>query len=69
MGETFRNASFYDRLRFVRLALSGAIAGAAVVGIICMVFKIQPHDVYDFAGAAAGFTLIAAIKAAHFNIG
>lgn len=51
-------------LRLVRLALSGAIAGAALLGILSPALGL--HGLHaDIFGASMGFVAVVAVKVAH----
>jgi hypothetical protein len=53
-------------LRGLRLALSGAIVGAALAGIFSPLFGFRADDLaVDLVGAIFGFVAVAGVKAAH----
>lgn len=55
-------------LRVFRYALSGAIAGVAIAGIIAWISGAPQRDLHDLIGAALGFVAVLGAKAYHDSI-
>lgn len=54
-----------SKLTFLRLCLSGAIAGVALSGIVVASFEIDALNLKDFIGAVLGASLVAGLKFSH----
>lgn len=52
-------------LRLIRYALSGALAGVAVAGILAWAMGAPQRDFHDLVGAGLGFAAVILIKAMH----
>ena len=52
-------------LSFVRLSLSGAVLGIALVNLLGPLFGMPSHTITDGVGAVTGFSAVALIKASH----
>jgi hypothetical protein len=53
-------------LTFLRLCLSGAIAGVAVTGIVVTSFQIDAPNLKDLVGGVMGAGFVACLKLSHF---
>ena len=62
MKKTSPNMS---KLTFLRLCLSGAIAGVAVSGIVVTSFQIDASSLKDVVGGMLGAGLVAGLKFTH----
>ena len=61
-----RVRSSTSRLRAVRLSLSGALLGIAMVGALALVFGFQDQAYLDFIGALVGLVFAAlAVRTMH----
>lgn len=54
-----------SKLTFLRLCLSGAIAGVALSGIFVTSFEIDASYLKDFVGGILGASLVAGLKFSH----
>ena len=54
-------------LYILRLALSGAIAGAALATILSRAFGLAADTAGDVIGASIGFTAVVVLKIAHLS--
>jgi hypothetical protein len=54
-----------QNLRFVRLALSGALVGVAMSGMGAQLLGFGAHERVDVAGAGVGFAAVLAFKLLH----
>lgn len=52
-------------LTYVRLVLSGAIAGAALFGVVAPMLGFDPSAARDVVGGAVGAGTVVAVKFAH----
>lgn len=60
-----RMDSARDRVRLIRLALSGAVLGVALVGVIARALGYPDNMGADVAGAGVGFASVLAFKFLH----
>jgi phosphate/sulfate permease len=54
-----------SKLTFLRLCLSGSLAGIAIAGIIAQFFGIDTSHAKDLIGGAVGAGAVVAFKLAH----
>lgn len=66
MATAFCEATLYEKLRYARITLSGALAGAAVVGAVSLAFGLQDKEMYDLLGALGGVAAVTIAKLLHF---
>lgn len=54
-----------SKLTFVRLCLSGAIAGAALFGVLAPIFGVDSSTAKEVVSGVVGASAVAVIKFAH----